>query len=40
MNSFCDEIFDDVIDYSEIPKGQCELVREIFLVDKVKSPKN
>lgn len=40
MNSFSDKTINDLLDHSEIPKGQCELIREIYLAAKVKSPKN
>jgi len=31
MNSFSEKTLDELLENSEIPKGQCELIKEIFL---------
>jgi len=40
MNSFSKKTLDELLENSEIPKGQCELIKEIFLAAKVKNAKN
>jgi len=40
INSFSEKILDELLENSEILKGQCELIKEIFLAAKVKNSKN
>lgn len=40
MNSFSEKTLDELLKNSEIPKGQCELIKQIFLAEKIKNAKN